>query len=185
MTWVLLPAESKARFDSAGQDGTSQSRLTYWKDGIKIAGQYPLLGIGFNNWLPYYRTYYNPKAELPHNLFVECLVELGYPALFVFLLMVGGNFWLNSQTRRLTGKHARAPDRLAHYMTFGLDGALIGYLTSGFFVTVFYYPYFWVNLGFSMALSRYVAQRGVGVPARRSQQRVASTADDSSRAPNK
>lgn len=159
LTWIVLPQENMDRWRSAGDDGTSQSRLTYWKDGLKIAEKYPVLGIGYKNWLPYYRTYYNPKAELPHNLFIECLVELGYSGLFVFILLIGATFRINAVTRRHSSKNARAPDRLAFFLTYGLDGALIGYLASGFFITVFFYPYFWINLGFTIALSRYVALR--------------------------
>jgi hypothetical protein len=31
---------------------------------------------------------------------------------------------------------------------------LIGYLVSGFFVTVFFYPYFWINFAMTAALHR-------------------------------
>jgi hypothetical protein len=34
----------------------------------------------------------------------------------------------------------------------GLDGAMIGYLASGFFVTVLFYPYLWFALGMTSAL---------------------------------
>ena len=34
----------------------------------------------------------------------------------------------------------------------GLDGAMIGYLASAFFVTVLYYPYLWFALGMTSAL---------------------------------
>ena len=40
------------------------------------------------------------------------------------------------------------------YMAHGLDGALVGYLVSGFFVTVLYYPYFWINLAMTVALNQ-------------------------------
>ena len=35
---------------------------------------------------------------------------------------------------------------------WGLDGAMVGYMASGFFVTVLYYPYQWFNLAFAAAL---------------------------------
>jgi hypothetical protein len=37
-------------------------------------------------------------------------------------------------------------------MAFGFDGALIGYLITGFFVTVLYYPFFWINLAMTVSL---------------------------------
>jgi hypothetical protein len=44
-------------------------------------------------------------------------------------------------------------------MAYGLDGALVSYLIAGFFVTVLYYPFFWVNLTFSSALLLTVRRR--------------------------
>jgi hypothetical protein len=37
-------------------------------------------------------------------------------------------------------------------MAHGLDAALIGFLASGFFVTVLFYPFFWINLAMTVAL---------------------------------
>ena len=37
-------------------------------------------------------------------------------------------------------------------MTYGLDMGLVGYLVAGTFVTVFYYPFFWVQIAFIVAL---------------------------------
>lgn len=153
-TWLVLPEEQKARFASAGDDGTSLRRLTYWTDGIEIINNNPLLGIGYGNWLPYYRTFYNPKGALPHNIFIEAAAELGYVGLFVFVALIGYVFWENTKTRRLTRRGAVHESRFIFYTSYGLDGALIGYLVSGFFVTVLYYPYFWVNLAFVMALAK-------------------------------
>jgi hypothetical protein len=50
-------------------------------------------------------------------------------------------------------------------MAHGLDAALIGYLASGFFVTVLYYPFFWINFAMTVALHRAALNkvRGAGV----------------------
>ena len=161
--WVFLPEAQKERFRTAGDDGTSQNRITYWKDGIEIANRYPLTGIGYNNWLPYYNTYYpgRGRGQLPHNIFIEAWSELGYPGLITFILLIGYTFWENARTRRITNRDGPSPNRFAYYMSYGFDGALIGYLGSGFFITVLYYPYFWVNLAFTMGLAS-VARKGTG-----------------------
>lgn len=39
-----------------------------------------------------------------------------------------------------------------YHLGHGFDGALIGYLVSGFFITVLHYPYFWINLSMVVAL---------------------------------
>ena len=144
VTWAVVPPEQKMRFSTAGEDNTSTSRIDRWKAGIKMANEYPVFGIGYNNWI----TYYGP---LSHNIFIEAWSELGYTGLFAFIGMIGATFIVNARTRRvLKGVPTSTP--FMRHMAYGLDGALVGYLTSGFFVTVLYYPYFWINLAMTVAL---------------------------------
>jgi O-antigen ligase len=168
-TWILLPEENKARWREAGDDKNSKSRLTYWEHGIEIAKDHPILGIGYNNWLPYYHAHYNPRGELPHNYLVQAGAELGFTGLGVFLVMTGVYFRVTARVRRRTSVRAERPDRLLWAITFGLDGAMIGFLASGFFVTVLYYPYYWMNLAMAMALARVEADRPVNTGERSSQ----------------
>jgi hypothetical protein len=39
-----------------------------------------------------------------------------------------------------------------YFMAHGLDGALVGYVASGFFISVLYYPFFWINFAMTVAL---------------------------------
>jgi len=149
--WFIVPDEQRERFDAMGDDRTSTTRTEYWDDGIEITKKYPVLGIGYRNWLPYYRTYYNPVGELPHNIFVEAGAELGYSGFFMLLFLMAGTLVLNRRTRRLA---RRIPEwgPFIRASAFGLDAALAGYAVAGMFVTILYYPYFWVNLAFTAAL---------------------------------
>ena len=149
--YAIMPDEQKARFSSMGEDRTSVSRTTYWHDGMEIMNDHPLLGIGYANWPEYYAVHYGVRA-LPHNIFVQAGAELGYSGLGALLLLLGGSFVLNSGTRRL----ARTLDgsRFIYMMSHGLDGAMIGFIASGSFVTVLYYPFLWINLAMSVALWR-------------------------------
>jgi O-antigen ligase len=155
LVMFLLPAEQLQRFHGMGDDGTSTNRLTYWRDGIEIIKNHPLLGIGYNNWIPFYRTYYNAaRGELPHNIFIEVASQLGLLGLLVFLAMIAATLVLNARSRRMA---ARLPDgRMLTAFARGLDGALVGYLVSGSFITVYFYPYFWLNLAMTTALYRTV-----------------------------
>jgi len=149
---AILPDEQKQRLTNMGSDPTSLRRLTYWKDGITITNEHPILGIGFANWPQYYRRYYNPRGQLPHNIFVQAGSELGYTGLLVFGLLIFYTFVINARTRNLA---RQLPERgFLVGMAHGLDGALVGYLVSGFFVTVLYYPFFWVNLAMTVALHK-------------------------------
>lgn len=144
-TWIVVPEQQKARFSSAGEDATSTSRIERWEAGLQMAKERPIFGIGYNNW----RSHYGP---LSHNIFIEAVAELGYVGLLAFVSLIVGTFVLNAQTRTLV-RTIPTSTRFMHHMAYGLDGALIGYIASGFFVTVLYYPYFWINLSMTVALN--------------------------------
>lgn len=147
---AVIPPEQMDRLRASGEDQTSVHRLTMWKDGIEIANDYPILGIGYGNWRTYYMEHYS--YGLPHNIFIEAVAELGYSGLIAFLLLIGATFHINRQSRRIAASLPGDNGFLVH-MGYGLDGALVGYLASGFFVTVLYYPYFWINLAQTVALN--------------------------------
>lgn len=148
--YALIPAEQKGRLSDSGSDKTSVERLDMWKDGLQIAREHPLLGVGYFNWIPY-RVAQGKRMLLSHNIFIQCMTELGYTGLMVLLALIGSMFWMNNESRR---RLRRLPDRKPFLwsMAYGLDAALIGFLCSGFFVTVLYYPFLWINLAFTTAL---------------------------------
>jgi putative inorganic carbon (HCO3(-)) transporter len=162
VVWVILPAESKQRFTEAGEDQTSQSRLTYWGHAIEIGNQYPMLGIGYKNWIPYYRSRYNPRGELPHNYFMEAFAELGYSGAIALSLIIAAFFFTNSRTRRITKPTSSRPDRLLFSLALGFDGGMIGFLGSGAFVSVLWYPFIWMNVALCLALYRIASDQSRG-----------------------
>lgn len=186
---LMVPSQQWERFEGAGEDNSSQARLTYWKHGIEIMNRYPLLGVGYENWLDYYRDNYSRfdrfgAGQEPHNIFIEAGAELGYSGLIVFVFLILGTLWVNRRTRLLCGR--LGPDGgFYKRMAYGLDAALAGFLVSGFFVTVLYYPFFWVNLSMTVALHLAARRRlrppqravrpGVAVPpARAARKKTAS-----------
>jgi len=149
---ILLPPEQKMRFEAAGEDGTSIARLHRWEKGMEMVSRYPVLGVGFNNWPVADKALFGGTGELSHNIFIECMSELGYAGLTVFILMILFTFINNHRTRQIASK-STIDNKFIFFMAHGLDAALIGFLVSGFFVTVLYYPYFWINLSMTVALN--------------------------------
>lgn len=165
VVWNLLPPEQKARFDTAGEDQTSVSRMTYWRYGIALTKQYPLLGIGYENWLSYHRNRSRfDRTYLPHNIFIQASAEMGLVGFSALLLLMGGTLYTNYRSRKLM---APLGDRghFLHSMTWGLDGALIGFIGSGFFITVLFYPFLWFNLAMTAALHAAARKLAVDVAA--------------------
>lgn len=166
IVFALLPAEQQSRFTEMGDDRTSQQRLTHWENGIEILGDNPVLGVGYANWYEYYAAngYLTGQgSQLSHNIFVQAGSELGYTGLAAFLALIFMTFRMNAQTRR---RMKRLPDgKTLYYMAHGFDAALIGFMASGFFVTVLYYPYFWINYAMVAALFRVARQKARNAPA--------------------
>lgn len=161
LAFQLVPEEQITRFQQAGEDKTSVSRLDNWKKGLALAEMSPVLGVGYKNWQIADRQFFDGNGLLSHNIFIECLSELGYAGLTVFVLMIFSTFASNSQTRKLALTSGLTENRFIYYMAHGLDAALIGYLVSGFFITVLFYPYFWINLSMTVALNNIAKSRSV------------------------
>ena len=150
--YLAIPEEQKMRFQQAGDDQTSMNRIERWEKGLEMAKRYPLLGVGYRNWEMADNRLFLGSGAYCHNIFIECMSELGYSGLIAFILMIIYTFINNRRTRKIAKEHLGG-NKFIWYMAHGLDGALVGYLVSGFFVTVLYYPYFWVNLAMTVALN--------------------------------
>ena len=140
-----IPEEFEQRFKSIGSDRTSLHRLERWNDGIDAMNKFPILGIGFEVWPEYYQKYYileDQGTPLVHNIFIQCGSELGYSGLIIFILMIIGCFRNTKKVRLLCKENS---DPFLYIISYGFDAALLGFIGSGFFVTVLYYPYFWIH----------------------------------------
>lgn len=150
IAYAITPEEQKRRLSEMGEDPTSISRTTFWKNGIEMMQDNPILGIGYYNWPRYHSAYYGTPAY-PHNIFVQAGAELGVVGLLAFVALLVATFVINRHTRQLA-KRRGADGRFTFLMAHGLDGGMVGFVASGFFVTVLYYPFFWIGLAMTIAL---------------------------------
>jgi O-antigen ligase len=160
--YLFLPEEQISRIREIGQDETSLQRLAYWSFGLDVMADHPLLGIGYANWTNYC-YFINPqgvgvlaKCEVCHNIFIQAVSELGISGLSMFILMALFVFIINARTRECA---RQVENKFLIYMAHGLDGGLIGYLVSGFFVTVLFYPFFWIQMSMTVALNAIARSR--------------------------
>ncbi len=150
------------RLESSGSDKTSLHRLERWNDAGTTLKKYPFLGVGFEAWAEYYPTHFTPEykgSTLVHNIFIQCAVELGYIGLMVFLAMIIVCFYLTFKSRR---KLKGGSDNFLYILSYGFDSALIGFLVSGSFVTVLYYPYFWIHCALTTCLHTAAIKKAEG-----------------------
>ncbi len=151
---ALIPEDNWNRFQMMGseEDHSSQSRMELWRVGIRMANEYPLTGVGPNNFIYVNtRVYLSELREVQHNVFIQALSELGYPGLFLFLAMILFCFRNHKRVREVLQKKS-INDPFLEGLSHGLDICLLGFVANGFFITVLYYPFFWMLLVLGVAL---------------------------------
>jgi putative inorganic carbon (HCO3(-)) transporter len=165
LIWMIVPPALKERFRTAGEDETSTARVVYWKRGLEMAKANPFLGVGYENWVPYYRVHYPPKegefvrwisateyaTEVSHNSFIEVVSQLGYTGLLLFAAMLFSVWIINARTRRIL-KALGERGRFLREMSLGVDAGVIAFIVAGFFMAVAFYPFVWFQLGMAAAL---------------------------------
>ena len=159
--WASAPEAWKERFVSAAeyqQDVTASQRLRLWGAGLRMSMDNPLLGVGINNFSTNYAARYHPPDETgipwaPHNIFVQAVSELGVLGFLSLLMTMVLVFRRNHETRRLCLQNNSRDDWIAHF-AHALDLSLIGYMVSGFFLTVLYYPHLYIIMTLAISLNQ-------------------------------
>jgi O-antigen ligase len=166
-----LPEAQKQRLQSAlhpEKDRTASIRLEHWAAGLRMFEGHPLLGVGPGNYAPLYLDEH-PSADTSdlvlaaHSIYIQSLSELGLAGTLPLGLLAFFLVRLNRRTRSLLkdlGDDGRK--RFEYRLSMGLDLSLLGFLLSGAFLTVLYYPHLWILLGLSVAAYTSAA-RAVGV----------------------
>jgi O-antigen ligase len=129
-----------------------------WEAGLGMWAANPLFGVGPGNFgatihsqYSYLRTTSGILASAAHSLYIETIAELGLAGALPVFALVFLFLRLNARTRKLALASDAAGRRSFEYcLASGLDLAMMGYLVSGAFLSVLYYPHLWVLLGLSV-----------------------------------
>ncbi len=126
----------------------------------------PVLGVGQGNF-PWRIMEYEDRegyhgrfhgSRPAHSIYFTLLPELGIIGTVIFFLLVKKNFATIRRVRRYARdefKHVNT-EQAQYYDNIGLGlmGAFVGYFFSGIFLSVLYYPHFWVFLALPLALEK-------------------------------
>jgi O-antigen ligase len=132
------PAFFLERLEGAMETGGS-GRTTIWQNGLDALKNYWLTGAGLNNFPEAYKefAYFTPVSlglgRASHNVYLGIFVELGITG---FALMLWG-IWAHYKAIRSRSVHPDSEQVM-------LKAALLGMLTSSFFLDTFWYKSFWV-----------------------------------------
>jgi len=160
------------------QKGTGEGRWYTWKLSWKMFLDHPIMGVGQGNW-PWNVGRYQPEEDLRyrrsesgravHSLYFTLIPELGLIGIILFSGMLYFSHKDMRQLLKTEREHLKkkVEQKLidfennlfiyqlhkTRFIIFGINGALIGYLVSGAFLSVLYYPHFWLLIAVSTAIS--------------------------------
>ena len=143
----LAGQEIRARFFSVENydaDVSANLRFDSWQAAIRIANDYPVFGVGIRNSNAMSYAYgADMEGRTIHSQYLQTLADSGYPALALYLVMLGTT-WLSLAKTRKVLKQGRSPDAaIASSMTNGVEGALVVFCVGAAFLSleVFELPY--------------------------------------------
>ncbi|HKD03150.1 MAG TPA: O-antigen ligase family protein [Terriglobales bacterium] len=137
---------TRGNIEGSGDHGSLEARETLLKQSISVALHHPLFGVGPGNF-----PVVTGEWRVAHNSYTELAAEAGFPALFLFLLLLFTSFRKVNRIRKLPGY---AADENIRLWTSALWASLAAYAIGSMFASTEYnlFPYFMV--GYVCALYR-------------------------------
>jgi probable O-glycosylation ligase (exosortase A-associated) len=155
---------------------TGNDRIYSWKAAWSMFLDHPILGVGPGNFPWNFENYEPPEGfggrggevghfhggRQAHSLYFTVIPELGTLGTFLYAWMVLSSLKdLRLIRKKLREQHQQSErdtycrERI-RYLTLALEGSLAGFLVSGVFISVLYYPHFWIWMALVVALKRQV-----------------------------
>ncbi|CAD7772030.1 O-Antigen ligase [Candidatus Methanoperedenaceae archaeon GB37] len=161
------------------QKGTGEERIYQWKIGWNMFLDNPLIGVGQGNFPFRFREYEiaagfyeglhgrSRAGRAAHSIYFTLIPELGILGILLFggmiyfsykdlkwILKIEKDFLFKQQSDKTIQKLHKI-----RFIIFGITGAMLGYLISGIFLSVLYYPHFWLLIALCVALRNIVQNR--------------------------
>ena len=167
--------EIKTIQTEGAQKGTGQRRIYLWKNALKIFADHPILGVGPYNSGVWMTTYDETEqgardwGRALHSIYFTLLSELGLVGTFLFFAIIyygekNKKYIKNTYNKNifpLMNKIKTSEPykivlskqiRDSYFLSLALTGSLIGYLSSGIFLSVLYYSWFWMIMTYTVIL---------------------------------
>lgn len=150
------------------EDATRYERIYSWRLGWHMFLDYPIAGVGAGNY-PWRVEHYEERqgeytgrrslgGRAAHSLYFTLIPELGLigialfggMAVLMFKRLVGVIRREEKLVREASGPGA--PPSEANLLARAMMVSMLALFSSGAFISVLYYPHFWVLIGFVLAL---------------------------------
>ncbi|HEY7381986.1 MAG TPA: O-antigen ligase family protein [Gaiella sp.] len=168
---MFAPTSGVSRLTQGYSSGTG--RVDIWTVALRMVEDKPVLGVGAGSFKASSIHYLLEPGTLirdefivdephvPHNIYLNVLVELGAVGLVLFLLVLG---YCLLAALRAARAFARLGDTTAEILARGLLIALVGLLAAEFFSSQLYSKQLWLLLATAPALVAVARRSGAGTP---------------------
>jgi O-antigen ligase len=161
--------------EEGADKGTGEERVYTWKIGWNMFLDNPIIGVGQGNF-PYVFQKYELQVtgsdepfygrsvagRAAHSIYFTMLPELGILGTCIIFGMIYYTFKdLRTIKANILKKNYKVSNQSSDkYLSIvlALEGALVGYLVSGVFISTLYYPNLWILMGFIISLKYIVIQ---------------------------
>ena len=122
-----------------------------------------MLGIGYNNWVPYYtklhpdETFYG-FTLVAHSTPVTILAELGIFGFVFYYGLVVKVFFINFQSMKLASCFEK---KIWRSFPFALNLGLVGFLFASIFLSIAFYPFLFIQSSMSAALHNIYSRKNI------------------------
>jgi len=148
----LFPSTLHKRIDRTLRQEASltQDRLTLADAGWRAFEESPLVGVGLDNFR-YVATRYLSYTtnQLPHNMWLQFLAQIGLVGTLAFLALMAGWFVTLFRAQRATR------NRSQREMLWAFLASMIAILTIYMFVPIMIERHYWLIFGLGLALADY------------------------------
>jgi probable O-glycosylation ligase (exosortase A-associated) len=133
---LVVPETFYERIASIGDyqnDGSAMGRLNAWQASISMANDYPIFGVGLDNFLFMFQ-YYAPDPDdvhVAHNTWLQVLAEAGYVGLLAYAGMFLAAWGTMFSVERLARRHSI---RWAGDAARCLEASTIAFMVGGTFL---------------------------------------------------
>jgi len=163
--------------DETMGNGTGGERLYTWGIGMEMALYNPIIGVGQSNFPWAFNEYqanrtFNGKSisgRQAHSAWVTLVAELALAGIVIIGGMIIFCFkdlkWVRKklappELRRKHGQAMKAGEDMRLYLARAMEGSLIGFIVSGVFISILWYPPLWIMMGFVVALRNISEEAG-------------------------
>ena len=132
------------------EESLTQDRLSLADAGWREFEESPLVGVGLDNFRYVARRYVSQTTDqLPHNMWLQFLAQIGLVGTLGFLAVVVGWFVILFQAQRATRQ------RWQRKMLWAFLASMFAILTIYMFVPIMIERHYWLIFGLGLALADY------------------------------